>query len=1181
VDLMMTSNLILELIDSIPELDIIKGIISAGKIGESQNIFVTNATQAWVLYSFLSVSKSPVIIVVDDLTIADQLFSELEIIANSDNLANFSLNLIDLYSSWTHPIQNELIWDVGGSFDRIRGITQLLNHDYSDEFEKIIAITTTDALIRKTLKKSFLRDYMIDLSVGNKFNIFQLIENLASIGYMLCDTVRMPGDISNRGGIVDVFPINAELPIRLDFLGNNLDGIRLFDPETQLSISSLDKISISPCAEFPNSLFDLDKAKEFVIEFGSNSNLCKNHFRFVENLLPALDFLPVDNVEPYSGFYDSGMLIDYFPKNCLFVFLDFPKNSEGSIIINNSNLNLKNNLDSCDIDIPSSTWNWNDIYNQLQGLNLVIRASSNPIENITPNFSTISLSPTYLGKADQFLEDIISIQGRNEAIIICSSFTDRVRDIFNSSKQVINISLKIDNLPEPGMVAIVPFQLREGFSVFSSSGTFHVITDKEIFGFVKKHNHKRIKKPKIPLIIDFIPGTYMVHVDHGIGRFVGVEMLDSSIGIREYLAIEYAAGDRLLVPMDQAGKLSSYVAPRGSNPSLSRLGTQEWSRTKERATRAAREIAQSLINLYASRQILPGYQFSPDTTWQSEFEDAFMYSPTRDQQEAIDVIKYSMESPQPMNYLVCGDVGYGKTEIAMRVAFKAVQDGKQVAVLCPTTLLAQQHLRTFRERFNLFPLNIEVLSRFSNDDEQTRILELLIDGGIDILIGTHKLLQRNTVFKDLGLVIVDDEQRFGVMHKEWLKQYHENVDVLTLTATPIPRTLSMALTGALDMVTVRTPPEQRQPIETHVMEYSDDLINEAISRELNRGGQVFFLHNRIEDIFSWANRIKQIVPKAKVCVAHSRLDEHELERVMDQFISGEKNVLICTTIIEAGLDIPNANTIIIHHPELLGLAQLYQLKGRVGRGDRSSYAYLLVEPDKILTETAEKRLLAMKSYQELGAGFRIAMKDLEIRGAGNILGSEQSGHMHSIGFDLYTQLLQDSIDELSDNDHSRNYNYKQITDIKVSIPFVAHIPIDYIPDLSERLLFYKRLSLLSDEEEILVIRSEMDDRFGNLPQSVYNIFYVLRIKILASRIGVKSIVSEYGSIVIRFSYSINSYGAILENTLGHLCSFRGNSIRVNENTEWQENLMEVLGKFLEIHERALNILSLSDEKYNQ
>ena len=509
-----------------------------------------------------------------------------------------------------------------------------------------------------------------------------------------------------------------------------------------------------------------------------------------------------------------------------------------------------------------------------------------------------------------------------------------------------------------------------------------------------------------------MPGAYVVHIDHGIARFAGVRRVAGDHGEREYLTLEYAEGDKLYVPSEHLDRVTPYVAPGDDAPTLTRLGSQEWTRAKERAQRAAREMAGELVALYAARQVLPGHAFSPDTLWQHEMEDAFPYAETRDQLEAIDAVKESMEAPHPMDHLVCGDVGYGKTEIAVRAAFKAVQDGLQVAVLCPTTVLAQQHYATFADRLSPYPVRIDVLSRFRTPPEQAVTLKGLRDGAVDIVIGTHRVLQKDVHFSKLGLVVVDDEQRFGVVHKEWFKQLRREVDVLTLTATPIPRTLSMALAGVRDMTTVHTPPQDRQPVRTFVCDYSDSVVQEALLRELDRGGQVFFLHNRIRTIDEWADRVQRLAPQAKVAVGHGRMDEEELAAVMNDFMEGRTDVLVCTTIIEAGLDLPNANTILVHRPEMLGLAQMYQLRGRVGRGARHAYAYFLITPGVPMTEAAQKRLKAMLAYQELGAGFRIAMKDLEIRGAGNILGPEQSGHVHAIGFDLYTRLLEEAVADL-------------------------------------------------------------------------------------------------------------------------------------------------------------------------
>ena len=619
-------------------------------------------------------------------------------------------------------------------------------------------------------------------------------------------------------------------------------------------------------------------------------------------------------------------------------------------------------------------------------------------------------APGFWGRLDAFAQDAKERARAGERVVVLSHHAERLQEVLRGYDVGAALPNDIRSAPLPGSITLAATPLQEGMRLELETGALTVFTDMEVFGHAKRRRTlRRHTARREAFLTELVPGAYVVHIDHGIARFAGVRLVAGEHGEREYLTLEYAEGDKLYVPSEHLDRLSPYVAPGDDAPTLTRLGSQEWTRAKERAQRAAREMAGELVALYAARQVLPGHAFSPDTIWQHEMEDAFPYAETRDQLEAIDAVKESMEAPHPMDHLVCGDVGYGKTEIAVRAAFKAVQDGLQVAVLCPTTILAQQHYATFADRLSPYPVRIEVLSRFRTHQEQVAIIQRLRDGEVDIVIGTHRVLQKDVHFSKLGLVVVDDEQRFGVVHKEWFKQLRREVDVLTLTATPIPRTLSMALAGVRDMTTVHTPPQERQPVRTFVCDYSESVVQEALLRELDRGGQVFFLHNRIRTIHEWADRIQKLAPQAKVAVGHGRMDEEELASVMNDFMEGRTDVLVCTTIIEAGLDLPNANTILVHRPEMLGLAQMYQLRGRVGRGARHAYAYFLITPGVPMTEAAQKRLKAMLAYQELGAGFRIAMKDLEIRGAGNILGPEQSGHVHAIGFDLYTRLLEEAV----------------------------------------------------------------------------------------------------------------------------------------------------------------------------
>jgi transcription-repair coupling factor (superfamily II helicase) len=620
-----------------------------------------------------------------------------------------------------------------------------------------------------------------------------------------------------------------------------------------------------------------------------------------------------------------------------------------------------------------------------------------------------------------------------------------------------------------------------------------------------------------------------VHIEHGIGLFQGLVKMGLNGGEREYLLVEYAAGDKLYVPVYQADRLSRYVGVSDHAPRINRLGTAEWEQVKAKAKKAVEEIADDLLALYASREVVSGHAFGADTLWQAELEASFPYVETDAQVRALDEIKGDMEQPRPMDRLVCGDVGYGKTEVALRAAFKAVMDGKQVAVLVPTTVLAQQHYQTFTERLNSFPVSVEMLSRFLTRKRQEQVVEGLARGSVDIVIGTHRLLSDDIAFKDMGLLIIDEEQRFGVVHKEKLKQMRQEVDVLTLTATPIPRTLHMSLTGVRDMSTIDTPPDERLPVRTHVGEYDETLIRQAILRELDRGGQVYFVHNRVMGIYQMSQRLRKLVPEAQIAVGHGQMAERELEQVMLEFAAGKVDVLVCTSIIESGLDIPNANTLIVNRADRFGLAQLYQLRGRVGRGAQRAYAYLLHPPIASLSETARQRLQTINEATELGAGFRIAMRDLEIRGAGELLGSRQHGHIAAVGFDLYTRLLARAVQEsrAQQQTTARPMPESRLMEevdaylqpleqaVQINLPLAAYLPEDYVSDETLRLQLYRRLAGLTTEEEIEDLRAELEDRFGPLPETADNLFFQLQLKLHALEAGAKAVTIEEGQLVVR------------------------------------------------------------------
>jgi len=727
------------------------------------------------------------------------------------------------------------------------------------------------------------------------------------------------------------------------------------------------------------------------------------------------------------------------------------------------------------------------------------------------NFTT---TPSYAGQLPMFIKKAKQLIDQKRRLILISHQASRLSELLDEENIIASPATEIEQVPLPGSLILVQSSVAEGWVMNNDT---YLFTDAEIFGFIKQRRlMKRRPVPHHKVSIELVPGDYVVHVEHGIAKFAGVTTMSINGSEKEYLVLLYAAGDRLYVPTDQIDRVNRYIGAGEQPPVLSRLGTQEWARTKKAVRQSVEDIAQELLALYAAREVVPGFAFSRDTVWQQELEASFPYVETPDQIEVQQQVKQDMEKAKPMDRLVCGDVGYGKTEVAIRAAFKAVMDNKQVAVLVPTTVLAQQHFSTFSQRLDAFPIRIEVLSRFRSAKEQQAILDGLANGTVDICIGTHRLLQKDVVFKNLGLLIIDEEQRFGVNHKEYLKKLRREVDVLTLSATPIPRTLHMSLVGVRDMSTMETPPEERLPIKTYVAEYDDRLVREAILRELERNGQVFFVHNRVQSIAIVASKLQSIVPEAKIAIAHGQMPEAELEKVMADFAQGKSDILVCTSIIESGLDMPNVNTLIVNQADKFGLTQLYQLRGRVGRGANLAYAYFLFDRGKRLTPTAEKRLRTIFEATELGAGFGIAMKDLEIRGAGNLLGTKQSGHISAVGFSLYCRLLAEAVEE-------QKAKQAGITVVKpsrlppptIDLPMPAFIPGEYVLDINTRLSLYQSLAKLDKLEQVEEMAQEFSDRFGDLPAEVKNLLYAVKIKILAAKAGIESISTEDGQVILR------------------------------------------------------------------
>jgi transcription-repair coupling factor (superfamily II helicase) len=746
---------------------------------------------------------------------------------------------------------------------------------------------------------------------------------------------------------------------------------------------------------------------------------------------------------------------------------------------------------------------------------------------------------------------IVTAQARRLAEVLSDE------SILNDSTIHVSPGTNINELPESSTLTLIQGQLPEGWQ--SRGLALQVYTDTEIFGWSRRRGAQR-RKVVTPasFLADVNPGDYVVHQEYGIGRFEGLVRLDSTGVEREYLLIRYAGTDKLYIPTDQLDRVTRYIGMGDSVPALSKLGTSEWTRAKSKVKENVQDIARDLLRLYSAREASQGHAFPPDSEqpWLQELEDAFPYEETPDQARAIEEVKADMERPRPMDRLVCGDVGYGKTEVALRAAFKAILDQRQVAILVPTTVLALQHFNTFKERLKAFPVRVELLSRFRSEKEQKQVLEDLALGRVDVVIGTHRLLQKDVVFLNLGLLIVDEEQRFGVVHKERLKELRNEIDVLTMTATPIPRTLHMSLVNVRDMSVIETPPQERLPIRTAIREYDESLIREAILREIDRGGQVFFVHNRVHGIQVIAQKLQKLIPEARIAIGHGQMPEDQLERVMLDFSNGEYDVLVSTTIIENGLDITNANTIIVNNAALFGLAQLYQLRGRVGRGTHQAYSYFLYNKDTKLTPLQEKRLRAIFEATELGAGFRIAMKDLEIRGAGNLLGAEQSGFMNSIGFDLYCKLLAEAVEEMQG---------KRVEagppGVAIDLPLDSYLPDEYVGDRTLKVKFYQRLANLNTPEQVEAMEAEMTDRFGPPPRPVQNLLAMIRLKVEAARLGFEAISARDNEFVLTVRRTIIPNRIVLYRRFRNEAHVQQGVIRIPRRllgTNWMEQLRELL-----------------------
>ena len=1019
---------------------------------------------------------------------------------------------------------------------------------------------------------------------GDRIRIETVLGQWLDLGYHNEPVVEAPGSFSHRGGILDVFPTGSEWPLRIELWDDEIDTIRYFDPVSQRSIRPADEVRLAPAREQLPGLAHQQTMESSIeaLDYAKCGNEVRD--RMAEELSVLSSEPNPETLSFYNGLVNQAHLMEYIGANGLVVLERYGRVEAEALELEERFERMREAREDrgeLPVNFPSPHMDWEEFSNRLSGLpqmQLQTWVGDDEDKIFRP-------STPYYGKLEQLAADVRRHQEANYAVVAVTQHQRRVAEILEQEGVGVTQADSLESAPTAGQVVLLPGYLRDGWTIHLPAGgengevtTLVLLTDAELFGTVKEQRYHRRRKaehgPEV-VLADLVPGAHVVHIDHGVAKFAGTTRIGDDEDEKEYLILEYAENDKLYVPTDHLDRVSAYVGAQDQPPSLTRLSTAEWARVKSRVKGATREMAQELLRINAARAIAEGHEHGSDTVWQQELEDSFPFIETPDQARAIVEVKADMETTRPMDRLICGDVGYGKTEIALRAAFKSVNDGLQVAMLVPTTVLAQQHYATFSERLSPFPVKIEVLSRFRTPKEQQEVIEGLKDGSVDIVIGTHRLLQKDVRFKNLGLAVVDEEQRFGVSHKERLKQLRQQVDVLTLSATPIPRTLNMALAGIRDLSTMDSAPEARLPVKTFVSEYSEDVIKEAILREMERGGQVFYLHNRVRTINQAAAEINKLVPQARIMVGHGQMAETELEDVMVGFANGDADILVCTTIIESGLDMPNVNTLILERADRFGLAQLYQLRGRVGRSEHRAYAYLLVPRGRRITEAADHRLQAILEASELGAGFRIAMRDLEIRGAGNILGASQSGHIQEVGLDLYTQLLNEAVRELEEEGGSSDGVEIPPELPRIELPMDARIPEDYVDHLPTRLAVYQRLAKMSDADYIPEIREELRDRFGPLPQEVENLLTLVSLRTLAADVGVESIVQGNDAIVLSLRVPVGGARVPLQRALGPSVQVGNTQMQMplrRLGDEWLSRLTRVLERFL-VFQENLTVLA--------
>ena len=1105
-----------EYTDMKQDLDQGKGPVQISGVTDSQKVHVMHE---------LSKDNPWRLVVTYDDTRAKEIF---------DDFSYFEPN------TWLYPARDLLFYssDIHGNL-LTRQRMQVFKHLLEDEGG--VVVTTVDGLMDHLLPLSMIKESCLNIMVGQTLDMEEIKHLLTGMGYERMGQVDGMGQFSVRGGILDVFPLTEEVPVRIELWGDEVDSIRSFDAESQRSIQQMDEVTIYPAAELILTKEDIEegilcleadeKKQEKAFRDQKKPEEAQRIRRAVGELVESLkEGFDVQTLDAYIRYFckDTVSFLDYMKEVGAKVTLVSSgaagktaekKQTSGLALILDEPQRMKEKAETVETEFRESMSHRLEQGYILPGQADLLFASKTVLADChTPHSIFMTgldqrlpgMTPkakysltgknlnSYQNSFEILIKDLTKWKKDGYRVVLLSASRTRASRLAGDLREYDLRAFCPEDAGRPvapGEIMVTYGKLHKGFEYPLIK--FVVITEGDMFG-VEKRKKKRKKYnyegKKISSFSELSVGDYVVHESHGLGIYKGIEKIEQDHVIKDYIKVEYGDGGNLYLPATRLEGIQKYAGADAKVPKLNKLGGTEWTKTKTKVRTAVREIAKELVELYAARQDAEGFQYGPDTVWQKEFEEMFPYDETDDQLTAIDDTKRDMESKKIMDRLICGDVGYGKTEIALRAAFKAVQEEKQVVYLVPTTILAQQIYNTFVQRMKDFPVRVDMMSRFRTPGEMKKTVEGLKKGYVDIIVGTHRVLSKDVQFKNLGLLIVDEEQRFGVTHKEKIKQMKQNVDVLTLTATPIPRTLHMSLIGIRDMSVLEEPPVDRVPIQTYVMEYNDEMIREAIHRELGRGGQVYYVYNRVNNIDEVANHVASLVPDANVAFAHGQMNEHQLEKIMLDFINGDIDVLVSTTIIETGLDIPNANTMIIQDADRLGLSQLYQIRGRIGRSNRTSYAFLMYKRDKMLKEDAEKRLQAIREFTELGSGIKIAMRDLEIRGAGNILGAEQHGHMEAVGYDLYCKMLNEAVIALKGGQEEEE-TFETVVDCDID----AFIPDGYIKNEYLKLDVYKRISAIETDDEYMDMQDELIDRFGDIPKSVDNLLRVAELKAMAHR----------------------------------------------------------------------------------